>query len=155
MKILVRAFVLLHLLSSCTTLEALSGEQPTTFRAVYAQVADAVESEDSAVGLALTTRIKDQWAGDILVDRFDEKTHLVSLGIRYFFTQEHPVQPYFGVGLAAFKQDHFPIKEALYVRVGVEWAMDGPWRVGVGWRSYRNVLGDDDSLLVVGLGWAW
>ncbi len=155
MKTLVRAFALLHLLSSCTTLEALSGEQPTTFRAVYAQVADAVESEDSAVGLALTTRIKDRWAGDILVDRFHEKVHLYSLGIRYFFTQEHPVQPYFGVGLAPFKQDQFSIKEALYVRVGVEWVMDGPWRVGVGLRSYRNGLGDDDSLLSVGLGWAW
>ena len=154
MKTLVRAFALLHLLSSCTTLEALSGEQPTTFRAVYAQVADAVESEDSAVGLALTTRIKDRWAGDIIVDRFHEKVHLYSLGIRYFFTQEHPVQPYFGVGWAVLDRDDFP-QEALYARVGVEWAMDGPWRVGVGLRSYRNGLGDGDRLLAVGLGWAW
>ena len=155
MKTLVRAFALLHLLSSCTTLEALSGEEPTTFRAVYAQVGDTMESEDSTVGLALTTRIKDLWAGDILVDRFDRDADLYSLGIRYFFTQERPVQPYFGVGLAAFKEAHFPIEEALYARVGVEWAIDGPWRLGIDWRTYRNALGDDDSLLAVGLGWAW
>ena len=155
MKTLVRTFCLLPLLSSCTTLEALSGEEPTTFRAFYVQMGHAVESEENTVGLALTTRLlKDQWAGDILVDRFDEDRHLVSLGIRYFFTQEHPVQPFFGVGLAIGDQHNSPVRSVGYFRVGLEWAKVGPWRLGFDWRSYDDGQ-NGDRLLAVGLGWAW
>jgi hypothetical protein len=154
MKTLVRAFCLLPLLSSCTTLEALSGEEPTTFRALYVQTGHAVESGDNTVGLALTTRLKDQWAGDIQLDRFDEDRHLISLGIRYFFTQEHPVQPFFGVGLAILDRDKFAVTKDGYVRVGLEWAQVGPWRLGFDWRSYAEDQ-NGDRLLAVSLGWAW
>ena len=147
-------------LTSCTTLDALSGEHPTSYRAVYATVGQTTESEDTTIGFQLSLRDdeEDAWTSDISVDQIDGDHLAVGLGIRPFFNTEGAVQPYLGLGVSAIFFDG-PGQEdevwgAGYARFGLEYVVSGPWRVGLDWRGWA-ASEEDDSLVSLGLGWSF
>ncbi len=147
-------------LTSCTTLDTLSGENPASYRAVYATAGRTTESEDTTIGLQLSMRDaeEDAWTSDITVDRIDGDHHAVGLGIRHFFNTKGAVQPYLGLGVAAIFFDgpgqDDEVWGAGYARIGLEYVISGPWRVGLDWRGWAAAE-EDDSLVALGLGWSF
>ena len=147
-------------LTSYTTLEALSGEEPAPFRALYVPGGHTVEADEGVAHVGLSLRVEDEdvWTGDLFVDRIDgvmDESYVAGAGLRYFLATKTVLQPYVGAGVsAALENSASDDRFGGYGRAGVEVELGIPLRLTLDWHGYAAGSGDD-SIVTVGLGWSF
>ncbi len=171
-------FLLIAVLASCSTLESLSDSEQSLSRTIYLGMGDSDNEDGNSdkggffnVNLSIGSNdddddddkgIESRIRGDLSLSRMktvqDHGLYIVSVGIRYPFSDTWTVQPYLGAGVATLSQEDidesFGDNLRTYAKFGTDIPVTDNFRMMIQWQRFFDIP-ELENMYSIGVGWSF